>query len=639
MNLMSPTSTTSVEAAIEEADLNALRMAVLQVTGDRALADMEVEQVPYAGGFSHHYRVAPKHVTAIKEAATRFLQCSPVTPPPIPSKTETRRLMSLFTGEPLTDTEFEFGYEELALEDFPHEANWSREVSSDELAGLHVVVIGAGIGGLAMGIQLDHLGIPYTILERQDGVGGTWLLNDYPEARVDVASFHYQFRFEKSYPWKEHYATQAEMQKYLNHIVTKYGVGPNIRTGVEVRRARWDEDASEWSVDYVSKDGVDGTLRANFVISCSGLFSTPKIPDFPGMSQYEERLFHTSEWDHEFDLSGKSVAIIGNGSSGAQVMPHLAAHAEHLSVFQRTPQWMSPRSDYRDTVSEEHHWLFRTMPYYWNWFVYGQFHAQIGLQKAQEFDGTASGEGHVNKWNDALWVSLSDYIHQKFEERPDLLEQLLPDYAPLGRRLVVDNGWYDAIGRPNVELVTSPIATFAPHGVTTADGRHRRFDLVVLATGFEVAKYFHPVKYVGRDGATLDELWAKDGARSYLGLTVPDLPNFFSFYGPNGQARAGGYHFWAEAWSRYAATAITRLIENDWRSVAVKRSAYDDYNARLDEAMTKLLWAHEGSGSYYVNDFGRPGVNMPWRADHYNKMIQTPNFDDFVVRPGPRRAR
>ena len=619
-----------VEAAVEEADLNALRLALLQVTGDESLAEMEVEKVPYGGGFSHEFKLAPRHAVAVKEAAIRFFESPPSTPPGLPSRAESRRLLELFTGELLNETEFEFAYDELAYEEFPHRAQWKREIPKEELARFHVVVIGAGVSGLAMGIQLNLLGIPYTILERQNGVGGTWLLNDYPQARTDVASYMYQFRFEKTYPWKERYASQAATRTYLEHIASNYGVDAHVKTGVEVREAHWQEATGEWLLHYSTADG-GGELRANFVVGCSGLFSTPKVPEFPGLADYQGKVVHSTRWDHDYNVVGKKVAIIGNGSSGAQITPFLAAHAEHLTIFQRTPQWMSPRPDYLDTISEAQQWLLTNLPYYWNWYVYGQFANQIGLQKAQEFDGTDRADGHVNQWNDALWKTLTEYIHQKVGDDPALLGKVLPDYAPLGRRLVVDNGWYDTLRLPNVELVTSQVDSFTRDGIRTLDHAERELDLVVLATGFEVSKYFYPIHFVGRAGATLDELWAKDGPRAYLGMAMPGLPNFLSFYGPNGQPRAGGFHFWAAAWSRYAGNSIARLIENGWRSIEVSRAAYDDYNDRMDEAMSTLLWASEGSGSYYVNEFGRPGVNMPWRADVYNAMIQAPNLDDFVV--------
>ncbi|MGW6336725.1 flavin-containing monooxygenase [Nocardia rhamnosiphila] len=623
--------TSIIEEAIDQADLNALRLSLIQATGDEALAAMKVEKFPYGSGFSHSYQLTAEDSDIVKAAAARYFRSPRPAAPARTSKEETRRLMSLFTGEELTDREFEFGYDELALEDFPHDSRWSREVSPARIAKHHVVVVGAGVCGIAMGVQLSRLGIPYTILERQEGVGGTWLLNDYPEARVDVSSYLYQFKFEKTYRWKERYASQSATRDYLQYIAEKFDVVSHVRTGAEVQSAHWDEDAAEWSVRYRAADGETSELRAKFVISASGLFSTPKIPDFPGMDTFGGTVMHSTRWDHSCDIAGKRVALVGIGSSGAQMAPHLAAQAESLTIFQRTPQWMSPRPDYRDKVSDAQYWLLNNMPFYWNWFVFGLFASQIGLQQAQELDDEGQGDGFINQFNSRLRDSLTQHIKRKVGDDPALLEKVLPDYAPMGRRLVVDNGFYDTLRLPNVELVTTPIEAFVPDGIRTSDEAERKIDVVVLATGFEVSKYFHPVRYTGRDGATLDELWAEDGPRAYLGLAMPGFPNFFSFYGPNGQTRAGGFFFWAESWAHYTGDAIVRLIENGWRSLEVKRSVYDDYNARLDKAMEKLLWAREGAGSYYVNEFGRPGSNMPWRAEEYHGMIQSPDFEDYIV--------
>lgn len=624
-------SASLIHDALENADLNALRVALIQATGDEALAAMRVEKVPNGAGLAHTYRVSDADGVKVKAAAVRYFQSSPDPKSELPSKEEARRLMALFMGEELTDRQFAFGYDQLALGDFPHDSRWSREVPPEQIATNPVVIIGAGVCGIAMGVQLTRLGVPYTILERQEGVGGTWLLNDYPEARVDVSSFLYQYKFKKDYRWKERYAGQAATRDYLQHIAEEFGVDKCIRTGVEVVSAHWDEDDNEWLVRCRDADGEISDLRARFVISASGLFSTPKIPDFPGLETFRGTVMHSTRWDHDCQIEGKRVAQIGIGSSGAQLTPWLADRAESLTIFQRTAQWMSPRPDYRDKVSDAQYWLLMNMPFYWNWFVYQLFASQIQLQKAQELDDEGSSEGTVNDFNLRLRDALTQHIKNKVGDDPELFEKVLPDYAPMGRRLVVDNGWYDALNLPNVELVTTPIEAFEPDGILTSDEQKREFDVVVLATGFEVSKYFHPVLYVGRDGATLEELWAKDGPRSYLGLAMPGFPNFFSFYGPNGQTRAGGFFFWAESWAHYAGNAIVQLIENDWRSIEVKRRAYDDYNARLDKAMEGLLWAREGAGSYYVNEFGRPGSNMPWPAEDYHEMIQSPDLDDYDI--------
>jgi 4-hydroxyacetophenone monooxygenase len=240
--------------------------------------------------------------------------------------------------------------------------------------------------------------------------------------------------------------------------------------------------------------------------------------------------------------------------------------------------------------------------------------------------------GVINERNDMMRKGLTEYVHKKVNGDPELIKKLVPTFAPLVRRLVVDNGFYDALMRDNVELVTEPIQTFTEDGILTKDGKHRPFDLVVLACGFQPTEYLWPVDYVGRNGATLDKTWAKDGARSYLGLVIPGYPNLFTLYGPNHQPRGGpSIHSFAEIWGRYALSLIKHMLENDLHSVEVRQSVYDEYNARLDEAVSKLIWEEEGRG-YFVNKFGRQGVNMPWTSEQYHAMVMKPNLDDFDIR-------
>jgi 4-hydroxyacetophenone monooxygenase len=254
------------------------------------------------------------------------------------------------------------------------------------------------------------------------------------------------------------------------------------------------------------------------------------------------------------------------------------------------------------------------------------------LQYLQDFDSEWQAKGGViSERNDLVRKNLTEYVVSKAKGIPGLLEKILPKHAPLVRRLVVDNGFYDMLRRDNVELVTDKIEKFTDKGIKSADGVEREFDIVVLGTGFKVTKYFWPCKYVGRNGASMEELWKKDGPRSYLGLVTPGFPNFFSFYGPNHQPRSGGFYSWGEIWARYTATALIHLIENDKKSMDCRKDVFDAYNAALDEQAKGLIWEGEGHG-YYVNEFGRQSVNVPWGTADYHRMVTKPNFDDFEIR-------
>lgn len=621
-----------IRKAIDMSNLNALRLALLQVTGDEELAKMRVRKQAIRGGALFGYVVIEEDHAALKAKAFDYLRSGAYATPPPPSREEARKLIDLFSDAPVTDAEFNFGYEELAYEEFPRDINWTNKPSAETLAGFKVIVIGAGISGIAAAIQLKRLGIPFTVLERQSGIGGTWLRNTYPEARVDTSSYLYQFKFEKNYPWKEFFASRDETQQYLDHVATKHGVKDNFLFDREIVAARWDEARSLWVLTIRHADGREETEETNVIISGSGLFNQPNMPDIPGIANFKGPIFHTAQWDHSVEYRNKRAALIGTGSTGTQLAPSLARECESLAIYQRTPNWIMAMENYRAAVQDEVRWMFDTMPYYWNWHCYAAFFTGQQLQGLQTYDPEWQAKGGgVNERNDGVRANLVDYIRSKVGDVPELFEKLVPKHAPLVRRLVVDNGFYDALRRDNVELVTEGIETITPNGIKTVDGVERNFDLIVLGAGFKVSEYLWPVNYVGRDGATLEKSWKKDGARAYLGITMPGFPNLFVFYGPNGQPRSGGFYSWAEVWTRYAVGSVVQMIEGGHHSIEVRDDVFNDYNERMDAAHKNLIWEAEGH-SYYVNEHGRSAVNMPWTTDEYHAMVEKPNLSDFEVR-------
>ena len=619
-----------IRRAIDQANLNVLRVALYQQTGDPALEAMKVEKKGLRGGALTAYMLSPEHFDEVREKAFEYLTSNHAPVSAAPDKAQAEELMAVFLNQQQTPIEVDFGYEELSFEQYSRDITWSTPTSRDKLGDFSVLVVGAGISGIAAGVQLNRLGVNYRIIEKQEGLGGTWHLNDYPEARVDISTFIYQFKFEKNYPWKSHYATQADLKEYLEHIADKYQVRENISLQTEVVDAAWDEQTKKWGVKILNADGSVENASANIVLSCSGLFTTPKLPDIKGIESYQGKMFHTTAWDHDYDVSNKSIAVIGTGSTGCQLVPGLAKRNCDVTVFQRTPSWVTPIKGYTSRVSEEKRWLFDTMPAYWNWFVFSTYIAEMPMQELQIIDPEWEANGGVvNERNDNLRKSLTHYINSKFPDNPELAAKCIPQYPPLARRLVMDNGWYDALNQDNVELVTESIDHFYDKGIVTSDGTRHEFDLVILSAGFQVSKYLWPVDYKGRGGATPDKLWEKDGARAHLGINMPGFPNFFMFYGPNGNGRGGGFHSWAEIWSRYLGGVIVHMVENDYQEVEVRHDAFQRYNDAMDEENKNLLWESQGKGSYYVNAQGRSGVNMPWSVHDFYAMVKQPDFDDF----------
>jgi 4-hydroxyacetophenone monooxygenase len=627
-----------IRKAVGEADLNALRLALLQATGDQEYAAIPVTRIDVRAGAGTTYVVAEEYRERLIDKAVEFLTDAPENHlRTVPSDEYLRHMMELVAGgEPISDQDFDIRKPVPAFDAYPRCANWSEWPPSLP-AGFRVAIVGAGFSGLGMAVQLERLGIPYIIYERRSEIGGTWSINTYPDARVDTPSAMYEFSFEKLYPWTEHFARQAEVRAYLEHIACKFGIFEKIRFNHEIKGGSFDEAASLWRLDIVNGTGAQALVTANYVISASGLFSTPRELSVDGADQFEGEIVHSTEWDERHSAAGKSVAVVGNGSTGVQLLGRISDDAKQTYVFQRTPQWISPRERYGEPMSPGDSWLRRNMPYYWNWTRYTGTLPVLNLYQflVPDPEWQAAG-GLINQPNDALREAMTQYIVQQVDGREDLVEKLVPHHAPFSRRLIVDNGWYRSLLKDNVELVTAPIAGLTRTGIVTADGAERQVDMIVSAIGFSVEKYVWPSDYVGRGGVHLQERWRKDGARAYLGMMIDGFPNFFVLYGPNSQSVSGGggtIPTQIEMWTKYVAQLIVDTVERGHAAVEVTNTAFEGYNERMDQAATELIWLTDTESTdrnYYVKD-GRLQVNMPWHYQVWHEMLAKPDLSDMAL--------
>lgn len=624
-NPTSPVDREFIRRAVELADLNAVRVALYQHTHDP-----EIEALPKA------LLLTPEQRELLVTKAVDWLEVHATTERPAePPVDELRALMNLATKEQMDDLDFEARRELPAFKDFPLMIEWGDEkpeVPEDFL----VAIVGSGWSGLAAAIQMERLGLPYVVLERRTEPGGTWTINRYPDVRVDTISITYEFAFEKDWRWSEYFGRGAEVRSYLDMISKKYGPYEHTRFGTDVKSATFDPDRDRWTLELDTPNGAD-TLEATVVINGVGVFANPKFPDLAGAELFDGQMIHPSRWPEGIDLSGKKVAIIGNGSTGVQMVQPIAAEAEQVYVFQRTPQWISPRDKYGAPVEPEVLWLLDHFPAYWNWWRYMAIAALFGthgfVQPDEEW--IAQG-GQVNQMNDQLRKDLTAYIHAQTEGRQDLIDKLIPDYAPFSRRPVVDNGWYKALTRDNVELVTDPIAQLTSSGIETEDGTLRNVDVIVTATGFEVARFLWPANWYGVDGTDIHDKWSKDGARAYLSMMVPGYPNMFMLYGPNSQPLSGGTGLpvWYVVWASYAAQCIRKMLETGSTRIDVTQEAYEEYNEALDaEASGLLLLQEQGAPdkNYYVNEYGRLQVNAPWYGPKFHQMCTNVDWDAVVI--------
>ena len=616
-----------IRRAVELADLNGVRVALYQQTGDA-----EIRRMPVAA------KLTPEERERLIAKAVDWLEANAGPGmPEEPPEPELRELLGIATHEELPDLEFSVRREFPAFKPFPNMVGWTA--GKPELPdGFKVAIIGSGFSGIAAGVQLGLLGIPYVVFERRADPGGTWTIHRYPDVRVDTASITYEFAFEKLYQWDEYFGPGADVRQYLEHVSKKYGVYQNTRFNCDMKRATFDESTHVWTLEVETPRGVE-TVTANAIISASGLFANPRAPHFEGQETFEGRILHPSRWPADVDLTGKRVAIIGNGSTGVQILKPIAQDAEQVYVYQRTPQWISPRDKYGQKLEPEIRWLVDNFPGYWHWWRYAglaalfQTHGFVLPDKARQEKG-----GKVNPMNDNLRAFLTEYIKTETGGRQDLIDRLIPDYAPFSRRPVVDNGWYRALTRANVELVTDGIARFEPAGIRSVDGKLREVDVIVTATGFDIVKFLWPAHYVGKGGRDLHETWgAADGPRAYLSMMVPGYPNLFISYGPNSQPVSGGTGITTlyVVWAAYAAQCIVRMIEQGKSRVEVKPEAFERFNAALDEEAKKLvLMTKEGAmeKNYYVNnEHGRLQVNAPWYGPLFQQMCTDVNWDDLEI--------
>ena len=552
-----------------------------------------------------------------------------------PSPELIREMMSFLVCEDVPEE-----YVPMLLEEMELDGVDAREVDlsvgADERAAFPVVVIGCGQSGLLAGIRLEEAGIPYTIIEKNAGVGGTWYENTYPGCRVDVGNHFYCYSFEPSDHWSQYFAQQPELARYFDDVMHRHGVEPHVRWETEVVAATWDDDAGTWTVRVRAADGTEDTLTARAVISAVGQLNRPNRPDIPGRDDFAGPSFHSAQWDHSVDLTGKRVALIGAGASGFQIAPAIAEQVEHLTVFQRTAQWMFPNPNYHEHVGPGVQWALRHLPFYGRWYRFLLFWPACdgGLAAARVDPGYDSSDGRaVSETNDFTRQMFTDWIVSQIgEDHPDLLAKVIPDYPATGKRTLQDNGsWLQTLTRPDVELVRTGIDHIEADAVVTEDGGRHEVDVIVYATGFQANRFLFPIEVVGRDGAVLAERWG-DRPSAYLGITVPGFPNLFCMYGPGTNlAHGGSLIFHSECQMRYITGCLDLLLSSGATAMEPRQDVHDAYYQRAQDELKGLVWSHPSiRHSWFKNPDGEIHVLSPWRLVDYWTWTQRPDPADYA---------
>ena len=480
-----------------------------------------------------------------------------------------------------------------------------------------VAVIGAGFGGLTTGYLLKRAGInDFTIYERAADVGGTWYYNDYPGAEVDIHSHLYSFPFKTS-DWTRTHSQQRELKRYIDEMLEDFDLRPNLRLETTVDEAVWDNATQRYNLTL-----NDGTKTwANVVICAIGLFNTPKIPDWPGLADFHGPVFHTTQWDHDLDLTDKTVAVVGTGSTSTQVVATIAPIVKQLYVFQREPGWVLPKPDREFTPAEMASFKRMGSVKYrltrWKLFFDMQSHMFMG-------------RGHKNKSKRkaAMEQICRGYIDTVFADRPDLREMVTPKYPMGGKRPVLNQFYYPALLRDNVELVPHAVTSVTPTGVVSADGVERKIDVLVLATGFQPADFVTTVRVVGRTGRTLQEVWNGE-PHAFVGIQTHDFPNFYMLYGPNTNGGEIFLNFKSQA--GLAINNMKLMMRRNLGSAEVKKSWEDGYNRWLQRHFRDSVWAT--ANNYYKAPTGKVVTQLPFDAVTYSLLTRILRRPAQMTRP------
>ena len=625
-----------IARALADAEIPPLLPALAYLTGDLTLLRPDLRPDPLLGSLPQGGLTAEQLAAAralAHEVLIGFRDGGCVAAPP-PTEADLLRIMEHAVGQDGIAAYLPLLSEELAVRDRDHRApDWNRrDLAPDR--DFSVVVIGAGMSGILAAHRLQQAGVSFVVLEKDTDVGGTWLENTYPGCRVDNPNHNYSYSFAQRHDWPFHFSTQGVLHGYFADCADAFAVRDRVRFGTEVRSAVWSDADQRWTVSTRDVQGIETTINADAVISAVGQLNRPSYPDIEGLESFEGPAFHSARWDHDVDLTGKRVAVIGTGASAVQFIPEIAPSVDDLTVFQRTPAWMIPTPDYHDAVAPGLQWLYDHVPSYseWNrfWIFWRMGDASIEAVRVDEDWDRALGS--VSGPNELMRVIMTGYLEMEFADRPDLLANVLPSYPPGAKRMLRDNGiWARTLKRDNVSLVTDPITRITPTGVVTGDGVQHAVDVIIYGTGFEASKFLTPMTVTGRDGVDLHEHWNGD-ARAYLGITVPGFPNLFCLYGPNTNIVINGsIIYFSECGVRYILGCLELLLARDRRALDVRTEVHDAFNVLVDDENRAMAWGASDVNSWYKNDRGRIAQNWPFTLLEYWQRTLEPDPDDYEL--------
>ncbi|MBH1935367.1 NAD(P)/FAD-dependent oxidoreductase [Streptomyces sp. AV19] len=480
---------------------------------------------------------------------------------------------------------------------------------------VRVAVIGSGFGGLGAAVRLRREGVTdFVVLERAGAVGGTWRDNTYPGCACDVPSHLYSFSFAPNPGWPRNFSGQPHIRAYLENIADTYGLRPHVRFNSEVLSARWDAGELRWELETAS-----GTYLADVVVSAAGPLADPKLPDVPGLSSFPGPVFHSSRWDHDVQLRGKRVAVVGTGASAIQIVPSIQPEVERLTLFQRTPPWVLPRADRRITAPER--WLHSRVP------------ATRALRRGLLWGIRELQTGAFTKKPDRLgFVEAMARAHlRRGVPDPELRARLLPDYRIGCKRILLSNDYYPALTRPNVDVVTSALAEVRGSALVAADGTTAEADVLVFGTGFRVTDMPIGHRVTGAEGRTLAETW-KDGMAALRGASASGFPNLLFVIGPNTALGNSSMILIIESQLNYLVDFLRQLDVLGGRAALDARpSAVNAWNRMLQRRMERTVWNTGGCDSWYLDAEGRNTTVWPGTTSEFRRVTRRVDLQEYQL--------
>lgn len=617
---------------LKEADIATLSLVLSHITSDLSYVDKIKPFVK--GAFDYSVNVPENYAYYIRSKLIEVLQV-------ITNKNNSLNNINNIKEENLSyimsagvGAEIKDEYIPMMKEELGFDNNSIRDRSINNIkkhkSKPNVVIIGSGLCGILAGIKLSKAGIPFIIIEKNDSIGGTWYENTYPGCGVDTPNHVYAYSFEPSFHWEEFYSKRDAILEYLKKCVKKYNLSGYIKLNTTVESTVFDEDTKSWNTSVICNNNKS-ILNSNIVISAVGQLNKPSVPDINGIDEFNGPIIHTGAWDSSFNYKDKNIALIGTGASGMQVAPEIAKEAKSLTIFQRTPHWIIANPNYHRKLSTGKKWVLKNIPFYSKWYRLQLFwgfcdgiHASLYKDPDWKFPDRS-----LNHTNERFRVNMVKHIEGMIGNDKDLLKKVIPNYPPYGKRMLMDNNWFEMLKKDNVQLITDKVNRITNSSIDTDICSYNQ-EAIIMATGFKASKMIWPIKVVGKKGINLNDFWNNDNPKAHVGITVPNFPNFFIMYGPNTNlAHGGSIVFHGECQIRYILGCIDLLLEKNHKIMDCRQEPFEEYNSNVDTEHSKMVWTHDKVNSWYRNGNGRVITNSPWRLVDYWNFTKEPKEEDY----------